>query len=704
MIVIPRDMIVDRWKRNVVDQKTTFNCGGKLSFKLVSYRNRESKLHGGSCCDGGISCSNDCDNYFKICLTRRSGNRCSLGWKETSVLGDDDFNFGGSLGGGTPNPVVYSFPKWEGSFDINIEVKDRDGGIYGGDDYVATLGKNWELPAQQNQALARTHSTTLTSRYTALAIEVRVFCDERYLVPSCEEYCVRTESEERGHYECDYVNGKKICLDGWYGPRCLKKRKDCWARNNATGHYNCDPVTGEIICLSGWRNESSNCTEDLLKASSSLKLAQDKATLPPHSSATKDNIITHKNYATKHQPLKHPTSTIPFNSRHDPEATPAETETGIRIQATKASRYFSSAYNGVLQSQRKETVNLATMNGECRTVLNSAGITVCKSVVVDTGSASLLAGVKHTVTASGGIRSSVVKLEKNANYQVKIITYDVAFYGDVAKWKSKDSEVSNEEICKNIEANCIEHRAKCFNSKEENGGTKTQKFSVVQNESLIVVNREFEVNLTEHSNINDTYSCIRQAILQSADKIEKKTLFKFSKLTRVKTVDKHILTSSTVSSLSTTKTTSYEIPIRTGMPPSRRKIAFNLDMSKLLATAVVVFIVVIVFLLLLIQLKRKQRSLKRVTPISTKGLYNNNNKDKKLNSNNNSSSNSNSSSFSDVSYMEYKVSQQTNLLKTTEKSEIKLIKPRTQSVGNSKRGHSASLLQKEADQLETFFL
>ncbi len=100
-------------------------CTGKISLKLVSYINPNSRLSDGSCCDG-VSCSNECDNYFKLCLTRPSDSRCALGYKQTSVLGDDSFDFGGSLGGGTSNPVVYGFTKWEVSekllFYLNLNL------------------------------------------------------------------------------------------------------------------------------------------------------------------------------------------------------------------------------------------------------------------------------------------------------------------------------------------------------------------------------------------------------------------------------------------------------------------------------------------------------------------------------------------------------------------------------------------------------
>ncbi len=88
------------------------NSTGVLRLKFLTYNNPNSRLADGSCCEGAV-CSNQCDNYFRICLTLPSGNNCGLGYKETSVLGDDSFDFGRSLGGGTRNPLVYHFFSWQ---------------------------------------------------------------------------------------------------------------------------------------------------------------------------------------------------------------------------------------------------------------------------------------------------------------------------------------------------------------------------------------------------------------------------------------------------------------------------------------------------------------------------------------------------------------------------------------------------------------
>ena len=86
---------------------------------------------------------------------------------------------------------------------------------------------------------------------------LRVYCDNGYLIPSCEEHCSSTNNLI-GHYDCDFVNGKKQCQDGWHGDNCSNY---CLPRNDDLGHYTCDNRTGNIVCLPGWKNKGANCTD-----------------------------------------------------------------------------------------------------------------------------------------------------------------------------------------------------------------------------------------------------------------------------------------------------------------------------------------------------------------------------------------------------------------------------------------------------------
>ena len=91
----------------------------------MSYKNPNHVVYNGECCDTQFWCRrNQCENYFKFCVTALgSTNQCSLGSATTGVLGDDDFRFpglGGSLGNGHTNPLTYSFTKWKVSLNIRV--------------------------------------------------------------------------------------------------------------------------------------------------------------------------------------------------------------------------------------------------------------------------------------------------------------------------------------------------------------------------------------------------------------------------------------------------------------------------------------------------------------------------------------------------------------------------------------------------------
>ncbi len=89
-----------------------------------------------------------------------------------------------------------------------------------------------------------------------------VTCNDKFLVPSCSDYCVDTNNAT-GHYKCNYINGTRECLAGWYGPNCLKPKLSCTPRDDNLGHYSCDPSTGEKRCLPGWMDPSTDCIKGM---------------------------------------------------------------------------------------------------------------------------------------------------------------------------------------------------------------------------------------------------------------------------------------------------------------------------------------------------------------------------------------------------------------------------------------------------------
>ncbi|XP_015751752.1 PREDICTED: uncharacterized protein DDB_G0271670-like [Acropora digitifera] len=93
-----------------------------------------------------------------------------------------------------------------------------------------------------------------------MIVTITLYCGPNYLVPDCRSYCV-SRNDSLGHYRCNYVSGRKLCLEGWYDPltNCVKKRKYCTPRNDSIGHYSCDANSGEKMCLNGWTGK--NCTQ-----------------------------------------------------------------------------------------------------------------------------------------------------------------------------------------------------------------------------------------------------------------------------------------------------------------------------------------------------------------------------------------------------------------------------------------------------------
>ena len=98
-----------------------------MTVQLADFRNSQSRVYDGGCCDNVNWCINECDNYFRLCFAKTSSaDKCSLwsGW--TTVLGDDSFSFpkaGGSLGNGIMNPLTFSFTRWEVFTLLSTDIK-----------------------------------------------------------------------------------------------------------------------------------------------------------------------------------------------------------------------------------------------------------------------------------------------------------------------------------------------------------------------------------------------------------------------------------------------------------------------------------------------------------------------------------------------------------------------------------------------------
>ena len=92
---------------------------GTLSIQLLDYNNPRSKDYNGDCCDCCSffgSCPNDCENFFKLTVTKYPYTVFTalspwVRW-ETYIMGDDSFSFpgfGDTVGNGLTNPLTYHF-------------------------------------------------------------------------------------------------------------------------------------------------------------------------------------------------------------------------------------------------------------------------------------------------------------------------------------------------------------------------------------------------------------------------------------------------------------------------------------------------------------------------------------------------------------------------------------------------------------------
>ncbi|XP_048577079.1 uncharacterized protein LOC116601640 [Nematostella vectensis] len=302
-------------------QITVCQGSGKLSIRLVSYRNPNSYLYDGSCCDNANWCIDSCDNYFILCLAPPdSSDKCTEYKRITQVWGSDSISFGGSLGAGISNPFVFSFSRWKG-VKLSVEVWDDDGKniIGGNNDFVDQYQLMLSGPVSPSQASARRQQHRMTGRQSHLNIEAKLYCDANYLVPDCSEHCV-SRDDDQGHYICDYVNGRRLCREGWHGRACLVW---CIPRNDTSGRYMCDDE-GAKICLEGWTGV--NCTEGMPTV-----VMGSFSSMPTPSITQQQSTQIHAKWTT----------------RETPATAPYERTTAARIKPACAmnSGYVTSSYS-----------------------------------------------------------------------------------------------------------------------------------------------------------------------------------------------------------------------------------------------------------------------------------------------------------------------------------------------------------------------
>lgn len=145
-----------------------------------------------------------------------------------------------------------------------VEVWDDDSGHIVGashdfvDKYTSTLDNGRIIYPDVKSSKEK--SEKLCGKRSCMIVTITLYCGPNFLVPDCRSYCV-SRNDSLGHYRCNYVSGRKLCLEGWYDPQtnCVKKRKYCTPRNDSIGHYSCDANSGEKMCLNGWTGK--NCAQ-----------------------------------------------------------------------------------------------------------------------------------------------------------------------------------------------------------------------------------------------------------------------------------------------------------------------------------------------------------------------------------------------------------------------------------------------------------
>lgn len=71
-----------------------------------------------------------------------------------------------------------------------------------------------------------------TSKYSTLKFKYRVTCDPHYYGKGCENLC-RPRDDQFGHYSCS-PTGQIVCLAGWQGDYCTKRKYYCHILPNRT--------------------------------------------------------------------------------------------------------------------------------------------------------------------------------------------------------------------------------------------------------------------------------------------------------------------------------------------------------------------------------------------------------------------------------------------------------------------------------------
>ena len=141
--------------------------------------------------------------------------------------------------------IIFFFFNTEAGEELRVQIFHFDDS---GDDLIYKGSEILPPNANHSNSSATAYSLNFLNEKISLSfnVTVKIFCDDGYLVPDCVVKCLPLNTTA-GHCDCDYENGKKVCLPGWYreSENCTKY---CLPEDDQYGHYDCSQ-TGDKVCL-----------------------------------------------------------------------------------------------------------------------------------------------------------------------------------------------------------------------------------------------------------------------------------------------------------------------------------------------------------------------------------------------------------------------------------------------------------------------
>eukprot|EP00112_Aurelia_sp_Birch-Aquarium-sp1_P011056 Seg2333.3 transcript_id=Seg2333.3/GoldUCD/mRNA.D3Y31 product="Delta-like protein 4" protein_id=Seg2333.3/GoldUCD/D3Y31 len=385
--------------------------GGVISIKLLHFENTQDRLPDGTCCDDWSirkgKC-NTCEYFFAFCISDLNNRACSFKQMTTDILSWDDYYafeeelYLAPYGDTIKNPIKIPFTRWNGGMGFGVKAYDQDDRT---SQLISDFKQNITINATRNGIRPSVNSVLLEGKVRPvggtipkLTAEISVSCDANYLIPTCSDLCIDT-NDATGHYKCNYVKGKRECLQGWYGERCNKKVVLCTPRNDTLGHYKCNSATGEKICLPGWRNATTHCTEAILpslstsiKPSSSIKSQKITSSIMQITSESQITSITSISITLADTTSVVPTTTItlaPMTSaipslKHIPTITPKISSTTSTSKPVTAINPSLKAPEMITMTRSKTVISSITSTKAPETITMKRSKTVISSITSTT--------------------------------------------------------------------------------------------------------------------------------------------------------------------------------------------------------------------------------------------------------------------------------------------------------------------------------